>query len=62
MCGATLSDVVIVERRNGPRRLRANYDDDDDGRDRSLIQQNSGLNLCTFGHGVKTACEINLIE
>jgi len=28
MCGKTLSDAVIVERRNGPRRLRANDDDD----------------------------------
>jgi len=27
MCGETLSDAVIVERRNGPRRLRANDDD-----------------------------------
>jgi len=26
MCGETLSDAVIVERRNGPRRLRANDD------------------------------------
>jgi len=30
MCGETLSDAVIAERRNGPRRLRANDDDDDD--------------------------------
>jgi len=28
MCGEMLSDAVIVERRNGPRRLRANDDDD----------------------------------
>ena len=27
MCGETLSDVVIVEQRNGPRRLSANDDD-----------------------------------
>jgi len=29
MCGETLSDAVTVKRRNGPRRLRANDDDDD---------------------------------
>ena len=28
MCGETLSDAVIVNRRNGHRRLRANDDDD----------------------------------
>jgi len=37
-CGETLSDVVIVERRNGPRRLRANDDDDDDdGENEGLV-------------------------
>ena len=31
MCGETLSDVATLERRNGPRRLRADdYDDDDE--------------------------------
>ena len=29
MCGETLSDAVIVERRNSPRQLRANDDDDE---------------------------------
>ena len=29
MCGETLSDAVVVERRNGSRRLRVNDDDDD---------------------------------
>jgi len=27
MCGETLSDAVVVERRNGPQRLRANDDE-----------------------------------
>jgi len=41
MCGEMLSDAVIVERRNGPRRLRANDDDDDD----QLTPQKTRFNL-----------------